>query len=226
MERQKAKKLLKLALVIYVASFLVFNWNDVSWIFNYRVVHAMVNDFFNPYPSIEDSEIKAFFYPNRNASGGQPAKEFETAFTDRKSALEIPAIGLDVPVVFSDSADKNAVTKDLDSGVVYYPGSVLPGKEGQIVILGHSAPPGWPKIKYDWAFNDLDKLNPGDIVFIDLNNRQYAYRVKKSIIIDRGGDIPNDAISPNANTLILITCWPPGKDNKRMVVIAELTDNI
>jgi len=114
--------------------------------------------------------------------------------------------------------------KDLDSGVVYYPGSVYPGQTGQIVILGHSAPPGWPKIKHDWVFTDLDKLVPGDTILIDVNNKQYTYTVKKKTIIKRGAEVPSDGLNADNNVLTLISCWPPGKDYQRIAVVSELID--
>ncbi len=112
--------------------------------------------------------------------------------------------------------------KDLDAGVVYYPGSVYPGQQGQIVILGHSAPVGWPKIKHDWVFTDLDKLMPGDTILIDLNNKQYVYTVKQKIIIKKGQEIPAEDLTGQNNMLVLISCWPPGKDYQRIAVTAEL----
>ena len=113
--------------------------------------------------------------------------------------------------------------KDLNAGVVYYPGSVYPGQIGQIVILGHSAPAGWPKIKHDWVFSDLNNLSAGDIILIDLNNKQYKYIVKQKTIIGKGADIPEYGFTKNV--LTLVSCWPPGKDYQRIAVQAELVDN-
>lgn len=220
---EKAKKILKFAVVVYVASFLIINWNDVSWIFNYRAVYGLVSDFFNPYPSIDASTIDAYFYPNHSREAVVlPIESIKTTYTDKQNTLEIPKISISTPIIFSDSADKDSLMKDLDGGVVYYPGSVYPGQKGQIVILGHSAPLGWPKIKHDWVFSDLDKLVPGDTVLIDLNNKQYTYIVKQKTIIKKGADVPQDNIDANSNFLTLISCWPPGKDYQRIAVQAEL----
>ena len=46
MDKNQAKKLLKLAVMIYLASFFIINWNDVSWMFNYKEVSGLVSDFF------------------------------------------------------------------------------------------------------------------------------------------------------------------------------------
>ena len=224
MNRESAKKALKIAVIAYLVSFFVFNWNDVSWIFNYRVVYGIANDFFNPYPSIESEEISALFFPNyqENINSTPQTIDYKSTFTEKQKTLEIPKLGLQLPIVFPKTTDNKIVTKSLDSGVVYYPGSVLPAEKGQIVILGHSSPEGWPKIKYDWAFDDLDELSPGDYILIHLDNRQYKYRVRETVVINKGDDLPKSSALKNSNTLVLVTCWPPGKDSKRMVVIAEL----
>ncbi|MCX6720228.1 MAG: class E sortase [Candidatus Staskawiczbacteria bacterium] len=228
MNKIQTKKIFKAALLIYLASFLIINWSDVSWIFNYRAVSGLVSDFFNPYPSIDASTINAYFSPGQNkvSMQAQPAIVASVNYTSKQNTLEIPKIGISVPIVFATSADKNSLTKDLDLGVVYYPGSVMPGQIGQAIILGHSAPPGWPTIKHDWVFTDLDKLSPGDQIFIDLNNSQYTYIVKQKTIIQRGAEIPSDNRVLTNNVLTLISCWPPGKDYQRITVQAELASSV
>ena len=235
MDKEQAKKLLKIAVIIYVASFLIINWNDVSWIFNYQEVGGLVADFFNPYPSIDASTMDAYFYPNHSqnitaagTAASQPAtllKNVTTNYTDKENTIEIPKIGISVPIIFATSTDKTALAKDLDLGTVYYPGSVYPGETGQIIILGHSAPPGWPIIKHDWVFTDLQKLVSGDSIMIDLNNKQYTYIVKQKDIIKRGADVPIDDSAATKNVLTLISCWPPGKDYQRIAVTAELQNS-
>jgi sortase (surface protein transpeptidase) len=215
MEKERAKKLFKIAVFIYLASFLIINWNDVSWAFNYKEVSGLLSDFFNPYPSIDASTMDVYFYPNHSlpAQAGQnsttvaiqPIENIKTNYTDKQNTLEIPKISISIPIVFPGNSDKASLMKDLDLGAIFYPGSVYPGQPGQIVILGHSAPPGWPKIKHDWIFTDLDKLE------------------KK--IVARGADVPTSNLSANANILTLISCWPPGKDYQRIAVVAELQIN-
>ncbi len=226
MDIKKAKKLKRacwIFLIIYSFSFFIINWNDVSWLFNYKEVNGLISDFFNPYPSVDASSMKSYFYPNHSSQNfSAPQIRVKTAYTEKTSALEIPKIGITAPIVFSVSAEKSEIQKALDNGVVYYPGSVYPGQAGQIVILGHSAPPGWPKIKYEWVFSDLENLASGDVIFIDLNNQQYTYLVKQKTIIQRGREIPAENSTGNNNTLLLISCWPPGKDYQRIIVIAEL----
>jgi sortase A len=232
MNKTKVSKILKIGVLIYAISFLAINWNDVSWIFNYKQVYGMVEDFFNPYPGIDALAMDAYFYPNHSSSQiqtqasqhtSQPVTqntEAKTNYTEKQNHIEIPKISITAPIIFSQSTDTSILMKDLDKGVVYYPGSVYPGQQGQIIILGHSAPVGWPKIKHDWVFSDLNNLEAGDKILIDLNNKQYTYIVKQKTIIAKGAEVPAYT-SPNG-VLTLISCWPPGKDYQRIAVQAEL----
>jgi LPXTG-site transpeptidase (sortase) family protein len=239
MEKKQAKKILKMAVMIYLVSFLIINWSDVSWIFNYREVSGLVSDFFNPYPSIDASTMRAYFYPNhsteissnnyatsaRNNDQTKKIKNVKTTYTAKQNTLEVPELSLSLPIIFATSAEKSSLEKDLNLGVVYYPGSVYPGQVGQIIILGHSSPIGWPKVKYDWAFSEIDKLSIGDLIYIDLNNQQYTYVVKQKTIINRGAEVPSDSAAASSNVLTLISCWPPGKDYQRIAVTAVLQNN-
>ena len=108
----------------------------------------------------------------------------------------------------------------LNRGAVYFPNSVLPGDMGQTIILGHSAPPGWPKIKHDWIFTRLSELVEGDEIFVYFNHRKYTYHVSGKIFLDRGEELP-ESLTNSENMLILISCWPPGKDLRRIAVEAK-----
>lgn len=222
MDNKQKLKVIKLFILLYVIIFLIFNWSDVSWLFNYNVIGDMLSDFFNPYPGIDASSIEPYFYPNHSQQTGQTLKQVKTTYTDKQNTLEIPKISASIPIIFSKSADKTSLAKDLRLGVVYYPGSVYPGQIGQIVILGHSAPLNWPQTDHHWEFSRLNELIPGDTIFIDLNNKQYTYIVKRKTIIQRGENVVTDGLAADNNILTLISCWPPGKDYQRIAVQAEL----
>jgi len=105
--------------------------------------------------------------------------------------------------------------------VVLFPGSALPGQKGQTIIEGHSAPPGWPKIKYDWVFSRLNELEKGDEVILNFNHKKLNYYVTQKIFLNSGEEIAPKDLTNSENMLILISCWPPGKDIKRIAVMAE-----
>jgi LPXTG-site transpeptidase (sortase) family protein len=110
----------------------------------------------------------------------------------------------------------------LDTGVVLYPDSVVPGDNGQTIILGHSAPVGWPKIKYDWVFSRLNELAEGDEIIVYFNNRKYTYIVSRKVFLERGEEISQEGLTNDENMLVLVSCWPPGKDLRRIAVEAKV----
>lgn len=208
------KELLKVFIFLFVVSFIAINWNDVSWIFNYREISGLVSDFFNPYPDTASALIQA------NKAAGDVAY----AYAGQNNFLEIPEIGVNTPVVIGRSTDKAILADNLDRGAVYYPGSVLPGQNGQIVILGHSAPPNWPHVRHDYIFSNIENLAAGDEIILNFNNAQYTYKVIDKKIIRPGQGVESNELSSTKNILTLISCWPPGRDYQRITVTAELVE--
>ncbi len=226
MINKKQKELIKIYVFMLLVVFVSANWDSVSWLFNYQEVSGLVYDFFNPYQqsnilvSAQNNNVPNYPVVNNNV----PAKNI-FPYSDKPNSLEIPKIGVTTAVVIGESTDLGVLKNDLDQGAVYYPGSPLPGEKGQIIILGHSAPPGWPKIKHDWIFSDVNNLNPGDEITLYFNNRQYTYSVVEKNIIKKGQDITLTASSLKSSVLTLVSCWPPGKDHQRIAVKAELKNN-
>ena len=147
-------------------------------------------------------------------------KEFP--LTEKENSLEIQKLGLEVPLVFAESIAIKDMKQDLKSGAVVYPGSNLPGQTGKLIVLGHSSPPGWPKIRYDWVFSKLGNLQLGDEVLINFNRHQYRYQITNKIFLDKGQQIPENNQDSSEQFLYLVTCWPPGKDFKRLVIESEV----
>lgn len=197
--KTELKKLWRAFILVFLVSFLIINWNDVSWIFNLRAVSRILTGFFQK--------------ENRNTLSNH--QEFA-----KENEIEIPKIEIFAPLIFV--ADENDVLKTLDRGVVHFPDSVLPGEIGQTIILGHSAPPNWPKIKYDWVFSRINELEKGDEILIYFNNQRYSYSVTKKTFLEKEEKIPENNLTDFQNMLVLISCWPPGKDIKRIAVEATL----
>jgi len=194
------KHLYKSFILIFLIAFLIINWNSVSYIlnyFNYRVIsETLFGSFQNNNP-----ENNSFNY------------------SEKENSIEIPKIEVLAPLRVVENIED--VHKTLDIGVVHYPDSVLPGEKGQTIILGHSAPPNWPDIKYDNVFSLINELEKGDEVFIYFDHKEYIYSVETKIFLEIGQDIPNDLTKSN-NMLVLVSCWPPGKNIKRIAVEASL----
>jgi len=201
--KEDIKRLYKAFLFIFLISFLIINWNDISWIFNYRVISQTISNFFQ-----KDSPIES-----------KMPETIEFEYSEQENSLEIPKIEVSAPLIFVEDIDK--VYKTLDRGVVHYPGSVLPGENGQTIILGHSAPPNWPDINYDNVFSRLNELEKGDEIFVYFEHQRFNYSVTNKFFLERGEEVP-EYLTNSDNMLILISCWPPGKDIRRIALEASL----
>ncbi len=206
------KILVKYFVLVFLISVLVINWQEVSWIFNYKAMAGIVSSQFQSKIIAESADI---FEKDKAPA---PLKNSEPS--EKENSVEIPKIEILAPLVVSESASEKDLSKLLNQGTVYFPGSVLPGEAGQTIILGHSAPAGWPKIKYDWVFTRLSELTEGDEIFIYFNHRKYTYHVTEKIFLDRGETVPQ-LLTNSENMVVLISCWPPGKDLRRIAVSAK-----
>ena len=196
-------KLIKPFIVIFIFSFLVINWSDVSWVFNYRFILDTASGFFE---GVEETNI---------------VDDNNFKYTEKGNSIEISKLNLEVPLIIGKNTIKSTLEGQLRKGVVYFPSSALPGQNGETIVLGHSARPSWPETNYNWVFSELNQLKIGDKIVINFNHREYTYIVKSTYFINRGDEIQND-LTKSDNMLLLISCWPPGQDIQRIVVQAQL----
>lgn len=201
-------------------------WNNISWIANGDVWHQYLSDAFpqffpRPYVMAVKKPI---------ASNPESMSEIKPAPVDtvpaqlaakpRRDMVTIPKIGITAPIVTAKTDDNTVIHGLLDSGVVLYPGSAPFGTAGQTVLLGHSAPAGWPKIKFDWVFSKVGELKKGDLVVVTYNNETRYYQVVSSRVVTPKEGVPAATVS--GNSLMLLSCWPPGKDLDRIAIEATI----
>lgn len=128
-----------------------------------------------------------------------------TAGPESARRIQIPAIGVDAPVVLGDDWDQ------LRRGVGQHVGSPDPGQKGNLVLSAHND-------VFGEIFRDLDRLKPGDQVIVFTNLHQYVYVVATSQIV-----LPTqvDVMAPTQEPVVtLISCYPLLVDNKRIVIKA------
>jgi sortase A len=126
---------------------------------------------------------------------------------DPVGLLTIAKIGLTKVIVQGTSES------DLRQGPGHYPGTPLPGEEGNAAIAGHRTTYGAP-------FYDLDKLARGDPIVIKTVQGTFTYHVTTTLIVS-----PADtAVVDNTPTpeLTLTTCNPRFSSSQRLVVHAAL----
>ena len=206
----QSKKLFWVFIIVFLLSFSVLN---LFSFFNF--VGKKVGDF------ISAPERQELIRLAETEIVGSATPNF--IFTEKENSLEINEFGITAPLVFSESKEIPVLTKALERGVAVYPGSATPGHSGQIIVLGHSAPAGWPKIKYEWVFSRLGELLPGDEILLNFEYRQYRYLITKKIFLDKGEEIPSQD-GQTEQFLYLVTCWPPGRDLRRLAIEAKLQE--
>ena len=126
---------------------------------------------------------------------------------EQANRVQIPAIGVDAPVVLGDGEEQ------LKKGVGQNYSSANPGKSGNVILSAHND-------VYGEIFRDLDQLESGDEIIIHTNQRAYTYVVTNSEVVEPTYVKVMDQ-TPDA-TLTLISCYPYLVDNQRIVVKGRL----
>lgn len=216
---------LRLFILLFIVILLFSQRGVLKEIFNYKVIYGEAVYAFKA-RFLKDTAT-SLLVPGVNlvpaptdAAPTQIRTPAESA--ESKIILVIPKISVTAPLLWGETASEQHLLQLLKQGVVAYPASAPIGQEGTTVILGHSAPPGWPKIRYDWVFTNLNKLNAGDLIQISEGGKEYVYEVTKKFFLQKGQEIPLVSINGSKSIIVLLTCWPPGIDQKRLAVQAEL----
>jgi sortase A len=126
---------------------------------------------------------------------------------DPLGRIRIPAIG--VSDVFVEGTDAG----DLRSGPGHYPATPLPGQRGTVAIAGHRTTYGAP-------FHDVDDLDPGDRIELDMPYGRFTYRVERLRIVAPTATEVTDPVG--FDRLVLSACHPLYSAAQRIIVFAKL----
>ncbi len=144
--------------------------------------------------------------------------------TNIAGRLEIPSLNVNVPIIWTN--DTKNFDKDLQAGVVHYPGTALPGQIGTTYISGHSSNYVWAKGDYNKVFAKLGDLADNTsfkITVVQKNGRDAIYHY---VVNGRKEYSPTDQEqfkNTGKSIVALSTCWPVGSTAKRLVVFGQLT---
>lgn len=135
--------------------------------------------------------------------------------------IVIPKIGVQAPTIYGmNSVKEQDVQKALEKGVLHFGGSPLPGQPGNSVFVAHSSNLPWAAGDYKFVFMLLEKLEPGDSIYLDFNRVRYTYEVTdKKVVKPTDVSVLEGSLYPKAT---FITCTPIGTNTNRLVVSAKL----
>lgn len=159
--------------------------------------------------------------------GNAPASEIEaidptiTGSVSPDPRLIIPKLNIDVPVHFGIPLSQ--VMSTMNNGVAHYRiagASAFPGEIGNTVITGHSAGDIYSSNPYKYIFSGLERLEDGDLIYINYNSTRYTYRVIKKEVVEPT-NVAALVVDTDKPLLTLITCTPLGTSRYRLLVTAE-----
>jgi LPXTG-site transpeptidase (sortase) family protein len=173
--------------------------------------------------------FEAGWFGDNPAVGGRSApllKASTSAYAGRKGVWASPANSL-VPLgrLWIPSLDVRAKFRlGVDDRVVrlgpgLWPGTPLPGVQGNAVLAGH-------RTSYTHPFGDLDLLEHGDVIRTRARGSQATvFRVFKVTTVPEAGYqdfVLRQPQSPEARVITLFACTPKGFRTHRIVVRARV----
>lgn len=159
--------------------------------------------------------------------GNAPASEIEaidptiTQTVSSDPRLIIPKLNVDVPIRFGVALGD--VMSAMNNGVAHYRiagASAYPGEVGNFVITGHSAGDIYSSNPYKYIFSGLERLEDGDLIYVNYNSVRYTYRVIKKEVVEPS-NVASLVVDTDKPLLTLVTCTPLGTSRYRLLVTAE-----
>lgn len=159
--------------------------------------------------------------------GNAPASEIEAldpTITQTVSAdprLIIPKLNIDVPINFN--VPLSDVMSAMNHGVAHYRisgASAYPGEIGNFIITGHSAGDVYSSNPYKYIFSGLERLEDGDLIYVNYNSVRYTYKVVSKQVIEPT-NVAALVVQTDRPLITLVTCTPLGTSRYRLLVTGE-----
>lgn len=206
---------------------LLFNGVNMMRDLNNEVATALEQPTLTPTPLIVSVVLPSGHTPPTSPDGAKPNEAeipqhlqplvqslanipLPTPGPEQANRIQIPAIGIDAPIVQGDGWEQ------LKKGVGQHIGSANPGEKGNVVLSAHND-------IFGEIFRDLDRLKPGDEITVYTNQRAYTYVVSESQVVE-----PTEvSLMENTSqpTLTLISCYPYLVDDQRIAITSRLQTN-
>ena len=159
--------------------------------------------------------------------GDAPASEIEaldptvTQAVSSEPRLIIPKLNIDVPINFEvPLAD---VMDAMNRGVAHYRiagASAYPGQIGNFIVTGHSAGDVYSSNPYKYIFSGLERLEDGDLIYVNYESVRYTYRVIKKEVVEPT-NVAALVVQTEKPIITLVTCTPLGTSRYRLLVTGE-----
>jgi LPXTG-site transpeptidase (sortase) family protein len=148
---------------------------------------------------------------------GSPALAYQAAATNPEPTVSLPA-RLEIPKISIDDTVREGIDLGtVNNGPGHWPGTAGPSGLGNFTVFGH-------RVSYSHPFRDLDRLSPGDSIYITAEDVTYRYEIMRSDIVSPENIEVLSPYEPGQRTLTLIACHPPTSIEFRIVVKARFAE--
>ncbi len=209
-----------IGIFIFSVSFIFLNFNALylRWVVfetNGKITYDEPAPKMSVFPSTQSGSLTT----NKTPYSTETPNINSVEYNANANMIIISRLGIRAPLVMASGTTQKQLNESLNQGVIIYPGSALPGQNGELVLSGHSSIFPWVKTQYGQVFTLLDKLQAGDTVSVIYNHRQYDYQITGQEVLN-----PNQVKIAESATpaLKMTTCWPIGTSAKRLVVYGAL----
>lgn len=172
----------------------------------------------SPIPEVKNQAVEELDYTKASNwfVGGATREDFVSP--------SVSFYTLSIPKLKIENATVAIGGEDLSKSLIQYPGTAVPGKNGNAVIFGHSILPIFydPK-NYISIFSTLPTLKKGDEINVNYDGVSYKFRVENLFEV-APTDIQVLEQDTSDSYLTLVTCVPPGdpRKPKRLIVRARV----
>lgn len=150
---------------------------------------------------------------------GQKTEEVKPVYPD--FGIVISNLSINSKVVKNvNPYDAKIYQKALTQGVAHALGTALPGENGNVFIFSHSSENFYEAVRYNSVFYLLPKLEMGDTITLYYENKRFDYHVTEKKIVE-ANETKYLTSKSDKPQLTLMTCYPPGTNLKRFIVVAN-----
>jgi LPXTG-site transpeptidase (sortase) family protein len=180
------------------AVFVAINWQYFGVQLNYYLHPPTVND--------------------QNNGNGTP----ETMMAPDR--IRIASLGIDAPIIYAETVDEDAFQRALQDGVVHYPGTAMPGENGNAYYFGHSSDFPTAPGDYKTVFALLPQIEIGAVIEVsNAAGQVYRYKVDGKRPVE-STDLSVLAQDESKKQLSVQTSYPIGTALRRYVVTSSLIE--
>lgn len=199
-------------------------WNADLFAENQKSIEHLVSAPKNPFADIQALPVAGGITVQNSIFSEQTFFDI----TPPDTRIVIPKIAKNIPILQVDSqsrkdADWEKLESDiqdaLKDGVVHYPGTALPGDDGNVFVTGHSSYYPWDPGRYKDVFAALHNLEIGDEYFIFHKGKKYKYIIQERKVVPPS-DVSVLSQDYEKKESTLMTCTPIGTAKNRLILKA------